>query len=57
MVVSDVVNAVSGEKIEDAPAIRGEKFRSEASFIRDVHFQDVQQRYPLRVHVIGIRRR
>ena len=57
VVVSDVVDAVSREEIEDAPAIRREKFRSEASFIRNVHFQDVQQRDPLRVYVTGIRRR
>ena len=51
------MNAVTGEKIEDAAAVGGEKLGAEASFVLDVHFEQVEKPCPLRVYVGDIKRR
>ena len=54
MIVTDVVNAVSGEKIENATAVTRDQLRSHATFIADGEFEYVQQFHPLGVHVLGV---
>jgi len=41
VVVSNVMNAVSGEIIENTPAVRGEELSSKAAVILHVHLQNV----------------
>ena len=42
MVVPNIVNAVTGEKIENASSVRSEQFRPRATFITDIHLQQIQ---------------
>src|SRR5207302_5562157 len=54
MVMADVVNAVSGEEVENPPAVIGKEFHSHAALIADVHLQQVEKAHPFRVHSPGI---
>jgi hypothetical protein len=51
MVVANIVNAVSGEIIENTPAVRREKLGSKASVILHVHLQNVKECRPTRIDV------
>ena len=54
VIVSNLVNAVSGKEIEDDVTFGGGQFRSEALAILRLHLQQVEQPYPLRIHVFDI---
>ena len=54
MIVTDIVNAVSRKKIEDAPSILGEQFHSQAALITDIHLQQIKKPHPFRVYPLGI---
>lgn len=54
MVVANVVDAVTGEKIEDPPSVVGEQFNACAPFITHVHLQQVEKSHPLRIHALGV---
>jgi hypothetical protein len=51
MIVADVVNAVAGNKIQDAPAVGGVELGANAAHVINVHSQHIKQPYPLRIHV------
>src|SRR6185312_13767922 len=55
MIVSDVVYAVTGEKIQDTTALRSEEFASKTTFVANIHLKQVQQSDPLRIYIFGIR--
>jgi hypothetical protein len=42
VIVSNIVNAVTGEKIQDASAVVGKELASGTSFVPDIHFEQVQ---------------
>src|SRR5713226_11333 len=46
MVVTDIVNAVAGEVIENTPPIGGKKLRSKAPVILHIHLQQVEECRP-----------
>jgi len=54
MVVPDVMHAVAGEEIENAPAVRGEEFAARTALVARIHLQQVKQPNPLRIHVFGV---
>jgi hypothetical protein len=54
MVVAYIVNAISGEEIEDAPPVISEQFGTRAALVSDIHFQQVEQPDPLRIYVFGV---
>src|SRR5271169_4309859 len=54
VVVARVVNTIAGEKIENAPSIGSKEFRSVAMCVLNVHLQNVEQSYPLRIYAIPI---
>jgi hypothetical protein len=56
MAMPDVVDAISGEKIENTPSVGREKFGALAALVLHVHFEQIEQAHPLRVYVRGIRR-
>ena len=56
VIVSDIVNAISGQEVQNSPAIAGKKLRSGASFVADIHLQNIEQPDPLRIDVAGIGR-
>jgi hypothetical protein len=56
MVVADVVDAVSGNEIQDASPVDGVEFCANAAHVLDVHLQDIEQPCPLRVHVSFVER-
>jgi hypothetical protein len=50
------MDAVSGEEIENAAAIAGEKLGSETALVASIHLQDFEQPHPVRVYVICVER-
>jgi hypothetical protein len=56
LIVASVMDAVSGEKIENAAAIAREKLGSGTALVTNVHLQDFEQSYPVRVYMIRIKR-
>jgi len=56
MVVANVVDAVSGNEIQDASPVDGVEFCANAAHVFDVHLQDIEQPRPLRVHVSFVER-
>ena len=54
VVVSGIVNAIAGEEIENAAAVRGKQFGGSAALVLHIHLKNVEQLDPLRVDVIGI---
>ena len=53
--MAGVVDAVAGKKVEDAAAVFGVQFAASATFVTDVHVQDVEEGDPLRVYELFIR--
>src|ERR1700687_4515631 len=51
MIVADVVNAVAGNEIQDAPPAGGVELSANAARVIDVHPQNIEQPHPLRIHV------
>src|SRR5271165_2139646 len=51
MIVSNVVNAISGIEIQNNSSVRGMKLGSATMHVLDVHLQDVKQPYPLWIDV------
>jgi hypothetical protein len=51
MVVPDVVNAVAGIEIQNAPTVIGEELRSDADRVVHIHPEHVEQPHPLRIDV------
>ena len=49
--MAGVMDAVAGEKIENAPAVGSKQLGPAASRVLLIHLQHVQQLYPLRVDV------
>src|SRR5450631_3835585 len=54
MVMANIVDTVSGEKVEDPLSVVGEKLCSQAPFIADVHLQQVEKPHPFRVYTPGV---
>lgn len=54
MVVSDVVDAVSGETIEDGAAVLSVELRTAAVGVLEVHAEDVKESDPDGVDVLGV---
>ncbi len=54
MIVADVVNAVAGNEIQDAPPAGGVELGANAARVIDVHPQNIKQPYPLRIHVFFV---
>ena len=54
MIVTDIVNAVTGEKIENAPSVVGEQFHSQAPLVANIHLQQIEKPHPFRVYPLGI---
>jgi hypothetical protein len=54
VIVAGIVNAVTGEKIENAAPVRSEKLRSGAALVGNVHLEKIEQFYPLRIYVVGV---
>jgi hypothetical protein len=52
MIVTRIVNAVARQKVQEAAAVFREQLTAEAALALDVHAQQVEQRDPMRVHVI-----
>ena len=55
MVVSGIVNTISGEEIQDPLSVRPKQFGPLAMRKRHVHLQHVKQPHPLRVYRFGIK--
>jgi hypothetical protein len=55
VVVAGIMNAISGKKIQNLPSIRRMEFCSPAVFVFNIHLQQVEQSYPLRIYVAGVR--
>ena len=55
MVVTNIVDAVSGKEVQNATSIRREQLGPQAPLIADGKVQYVQQLHPLGVYVLGIR--
>jgi hypothetical protein len=56
MVVPGIVDAVAGERIQNAAAVLGEQLAPKASFILDIHAEQIKQCHPLRVDVFPVLR-
>jgi hypothetical protein len=54
VVVAEVVNAVSGEEVEDGPAVGGAQRFSAALNVVGIHFKQVKQAHPLGIDVLRI---
>src|SRR6267154_35824 len=54
MVVPDVVDAVAGKVIENAAAVSGKKFASEAPFILHIHLKQIEKCGPPGINVIRV---
>ena len=54
MVVAGIVYAVTGKKIQNAPAAGSKKLDTGAMLIDFIHFQQVEQVYPLGVDGFGV---
>src|SRR5579864_7464699 len=54
MIVADIMNTITGQKVKNTPSVVGEEFRSHAPFIADIHLQQVEQPHPFPVHSLGI---
>src|SRR5258706_5912243 len=52
MIVSGIVNAVAGQKIQDATAVFCDQLATKTAHVLDVHAEQIEQRDPLRVHVL-----
>jgi hypothetical protein len=48
------MDAVAGQKVQDATAVPGEQLGAEAALILNVHAKQVQQRDPLRVNMVPV---
>ena len=51
IVVAEVVNAVSGEEVEDGAAVGGAKNFSAALDVVGIHFEQLEQTHPLGIDV------
>ena len=56
MVVPDVMHAIAGEEIENAPSVRGEEFAARTALVGHIHLQQVEQANPLRIHMFSVQR-
>ena len=54
LVMANVVDAVTGEKIEDPPSVFNEQFNAHAPLITHVHLQQVEKPHPFRVHALCV---
>jgi len=54
VVVTDIVDTVARDEVQDHPAVRCVKLRARASEVGDVHLQSVEKLHPLRVDVVSI---
>jgi hypothetical protein len=54
MIVTNIVNAISGNKIDDRFVVRGMKLRPATTDVIDVHLQDIEQANPLRIDVLFV---
>jgi len=54
MIVASVMDAISGKKIQKAPAILGVQFNARATPVADVHLQCVEKPHPLRIYIFLI---
>ena len=54
MVMSRVVDAITGQKIQKAAAILGMQFNARAALIEHIHLQRVEQPHPLRIYMFLI---
>ena len=54
--MADVVNAITGEKIENAAAVGREKLGAFTALVLHIHFEEVEQAHPLRIYVCSIGR-
>jgi hypothetical protein len=54
MVMPDVVDAVSGEEVENATAIRGVQFSTHAARVSHIHLKQIKKPHPLRIDVISV---
>ena len=55
MVMAGVVDAIAGQKVQNAAPIRGEQRRTGAAVVRRVHAQNVEEANPLRIYVQAIK--
>ena len=51
MVVSDVVDAIPGEVVENAAAVGSKELTADAALVVDIHLQQIEQVNPLRIYV------
>src|SRR5579864_131287 len=54
MIVAQVMHAVSGEKIQDSPAVFGKELDAGTARVADIHLEQIEKSYPLRVNVRGV---
>src|SRR6516225_9298193 len=54
VVVASVVDTITREKIENAPAVASKQLRADTTLILHVHIQNIQQMHPLRVDIFPI---
>ncbi len=54
VVVAGIVDAVPGEKIEEAPAVFRMQLNSLAATVADVHLEGVKKPHPLRIYMLLI---
>ena len=54
VVVAGIMDTISGEKIEEAPAILGMQFNPGAAPVAHVHLKRVEKPDPLRIYVFSI---
>ena len=54
VIVAGVMHAVSGEEVENALSVVGEKLHSHAPLVADIHLQQVEESHPFPVHSLGI---
>src|ERR1700686_533399 len=54
MVMSGVVHAVAGQKIQHATAVFSEKLATKATVVLDIHAEQAEQCDPLRVDVLVV---
>src|SRR5882724_4383212 len=55
MVVTSVVHAIAGKKIQKAAAVFSEQFAASATLVTDIHAENVQQGDPLGIHILFVR--
>jgi hypothetical protein len=54
MIVSRIVNAISGKEIENSAAVTSNQLDALAALVPDIHLQQVKQVHPLRVYVPAV---